>query len=100
DPGELARTDPAELARALKEARPFLQFRHDRMLQAGDLLAPEGRAPAAAAALTAVAEHPDDLVRDQYVMRLADLCQIDTAKLRERLEPLRAHPPAEKPTRR
>ena len=32
DPGELARTDPAALARAIKEARPFLQFRVDRML--------------------------------------------------------------------
>ena len=100
DPGELARTDPAELARAIKEARPFLQFRVDRMLQAGDLRTAEGRARAAEAALTAVAEHPDDLVRDQYVMRLSDLCQIDTAKLRERLEYLRAHPPAEKPARR
>ncbi len=32
DPGELARTDPTALARAIKEARPFLQFRVDRML--------------------------------------------------------------------
>jgi hypothetical protein len=70
------------------------------MLKAGDLRTAEGRARAAEAALTAVAEHPDDLVRDQYVMRLSDLCQIDTAKLRERLEYLRAHPPAEKPARR
>jgi hypothetical protein len=46
--------------------------------------------------LTAVAEHPDDLVRDQYVMQLADRCRLDTAKLRERLDYLRAHPP--KPT--
>ena len=43
DPGELARTDPADLARAIKEARPFLQFRVDRMLQAGDLA--DGRGP-------------------------------------------------------
>ena len=100
DPGELARTDPTELARAIKEARPFLQFRVDRMLKAGDLRTAEGRARAAEAALMAVAEHPDDLVRDQYVMRLSDLCQIDTAKLRERLEYLRANPPAEKPARR
>ena len=43
---------------------------------------------------TAVAEHPDDLVRDQYVMQLADRCRLDPARLRERLEHLRAHPPA------
>ena len=42
-----------------------------------------------------MAEHPDDLVRDQYVMQLADRCRVDAAKLRERLEYLRAHPPAE-----
>ena len=77
DPGELARTDPAALAQAIKEARPFLQFRVDRMLGLGNLTTAEGRARAAEAALTAVAEHPDDLVRDQYVMQLADRCRVD-----------------------
>ncbi len=100
DPGDLARTDPGGLARAIKEARPFLQFRVDRMLGSGDLTTAEGRARAAEAALTAVAEHPDDLVRDQYVMQLADRCRVDAARLRERLDHLRAHPPAESPSRR
>jgi DNA primase len=100
DPGDLARTNPTELARAIKEARPFLQFRVDRMLNAGDLTTAEGRARSADAALTAVAEHPDDLVRDQYVMQLADRCRLDPARLRERLDHLRANPPAERPTRR
>lgn len=93
DPGDLARTDPGALARAVKEARPFLQFRVDRMLGGGDLTTAEGRARAADAALTAVAEHPDDLVRDQYIMQLADRCRVDAARLRERLDHLRAHPP-------
>ena len=100
DPGDLARTDPGSLARAVKEARPFLQFRVDRMLRAGDLTTAEGRARAAEAALAAVAEHPDDLVRDQYVMQLADQCRLDATRLRERLEHLRAHPPAESAARR
>ncbi len=99
DPGDLARTDPAALARAVKEARPFLQFRVDRMLGVGDLTTAEGRARAADAALTAVAEHPDDLVRDQYIMQLADRCRLDAARLRERLDHLRAHPPAESASR-
>ncbi len=92
DPGDLARSDPEGLARAVKEARPFLQFRVDRMLSTGDLTTPEGRARAAERALAAVAEHPDDLVRDQYVMQLADRCRLDVSKLRERLEYARAHP--------
>jgi DNA primase len=95
DPGDLARTDPASLARAVAEARPFLQFRVDRMLESGDLTTAEGRARAADAALSAVAEHPDDLVRDQYVMQLSDRVRLDAPRLRERLEHLRAHPPVE-----
>jgi DNA primase len=95
DPGDLSRSDPAALARAVAEARPFLQFRVDRILKQGDLTTAEGRARAAEAALTAVAEHPDDLVRDQYVMQLSDRCRVEAPRLRERLEYLRAHPPAE-----
>ena len=94
DPGDLARSDPEGLARAVREARPFLQFRVDRVLNGSDLTTAEGRARAADAALTAVAEHPDDLVRDQYVMQLADRCRLDAVRLRERLDHLRAHPPA------
>ena len=95
DPGDLSRSDPEALARAVAEARPFLQFRVDRILSAGDLTTAEGRARAAESALTAVAEHPDDLVRDQYVMQLSDRCRLDAPRLRERLEYLRAHPPTE-----
>jgi DNA primase len=94
DPGDLARGDPDGLVRAVRDARPFLQFRVDRVLGAGDLTTAEGRARAAEAALDAVAEHPDDLVRDQYVMELADRCRLDAARLRERLDRVRAHPPS------
>ncbi|HVX20164.1 MAG TPA: DNA primase [Acidimicrobiales bacterium] len=93
DPGDLARTDPDALARAVAEARPFLQFRVDRVLAAADLASAEGRALAADAALAAVAEHPDGLVRDQYVMQVADRCRLDPALLRERLEEVRRRPP-------
>ncbi len=95
DPGDLARSDPEALAAAVAHARPFLQFRVDRILNAGDLTTAEGRARAAESALTAVAEHPDDFVRDQYVMQLSDRCRLDAPRLRERLEYLRAHPHTE-----
>jgi DNA primase len=100
DPGDLSRSDPEALAQAVAEARPFLQFRVDRILGSGDLTTAEGRARAAEAALTAVAEHPDDLVRDQYVMQLSDRCRLDASRLRDRLEHLRAHPPVAPPTKR
>jgi DNA primase len=95
DPGDLSRSDPQALAKAVTNARPFLQFRVDRLLGASDLTTAEGRARAAESALTAVAEHPDGLVRDQYVMQLSDRCRLDSARLRERLEHLRLNPPTE-----
>jgi len=50
--------------------------------QRADLRAPEGRARAAAAAMAIVSEHPNELVRDQYLMLIADRCQIDPGRLR------------------
>jgi DNA primase len=99
DPGELARTDPDVLRAAVAGARPFLQFRVERILDAADLTTPEGRARAADAALVAVAEHPDNLVRDQYVMQVAERCQLEPALLRDRLEQLRRNPPPAAPAR-
>ncbi len=92
DPDELARTSPETLQAAVAEARPFLAFRVDRVLAAADLRNVEGRARAAEAAMTVVAEHPDALVRDQYVMQIADTCRIDADRLRERLDQIRRNP--------
>ncbi len=89
DPAEVARSDPEALRRAVAEARPFLQFRVERVLGAADLSTAEGRARAADASLAAVAEHPDDLVRDQYVMTIAERCRLDPTALRRRLESIR-----------
>ena len=86
DPGDLARTDPEALRAAVAGAVPFLQFRVDRMLTASDLSTAEGRAKAAEAAVAAVAEHPDPLVRDQYVMEVADRTRLPANLLRDQLE--------------
>ena len=85
DPADLARSDPEALRTAVADAVPFLQFRVDRILAGGDLSTVEGRAKAADSALVAVSEHPDPLVRDQYVMRLADVTRLGADLLRERL---------------
>ncbi len=97
DPDDLARQDPAGLQRAVEEAVPFLRFRLARVLEAGDLSTPEGKARVAEAALDVVREHPDPLVRDQYVIEIADHTRIELARLRELLvaEPRRR--PAERP---
>jgi len=85
DPDDLARQDPAGLQRAVDEAVPFLKFRLDRVLDAGDMSTPEGKARAAEHALDVVREHPDSLVRDQYVIEIADRTRIELARLRELL---------------
>lgn len=82
DPGDLAREDPALLRKAIEEARPFLEFRVDRLLAAADLRSVEGRARAAGAAMALVSEHPNALVRDQYLMQVADRCRVDAERLR------------------
>jgi len=97
DPGEMARTDPDGLRAAVEQAKPFLQFRLDRILDAADTTTPEGRAKAADAGLAAVAEHPDNLVRDQYVMQVAERCRPEPVSLRERLEQLRREGPRPEP---
>ena len=85
DPADLARRDPELLRQAVAEARPFLGYRVERVLAGAQLDSPEGRARAAEAALAVIAEHPSDLVRDPYVMEVADRCRLDAEQLRERL---------------
>lgn len=99
DPAELARGDPDGLRQAIGQATPFLGFRVDRILAAGNLRTPEGRAKAAEAALAAVGEHPNEFVRDQYVMAVAGRCRLDPDRLRASLRrggaraPVRSIPP-------
>jgi DNA primase len=86
DPGDLWPDHAPALVAAVERAAPFLEFRVDRLLEAGDLSTIEGRARAAGAAATLVAEHPNELVRDQYVMKLAGRLQINDDRLREAVE--------------
>ncbi len=85
DPGELARRDPDALRQAITDARPFLAFRLQRIFGAADLRGPEGRARAAERALAAIAQHPNPLVRDQYLMDVSSHCRIELTQLRAQL---------------
>jgi DNA primase len=82
DPGDMSRSDPAGLAAAVAAAKPFLQFRLDRLLGGANLASAEGRARAAESAVGLVGEHPNELVREQYLMQVADRCRVDVESLR------------------
>jgi DNA primase len=86
DPADVWRESPEALVAAANDARPFLQFRLDRLLAAADLATLEGRARAGEAGIAIVAEHPSELVRDQYVMQLAGRLDIDADRMREGVE--------------
>lgn len=85
DPGELAQKNPAALRAAVENAQPYLGFRVDRVLAASNVSTPEGRARAADDALLVIKEHPNELVRDQYVMTVADYVHLSADQLRDRL---------------
>ncbi len=78
DPADLARRDPEALRSAVADAVPFLRFRLERVLDGANLATAEGRARAGEAALAVLAEHPSELVRDQYVMDVADRLRLES----------------------
>ena len=88
DPAELAQRDPEALRHAVSSAVPFLQFRLDRVLEGANLETAEGRARAAELAMAVLAEHPSELVRDQYVMKVGYELRLDEAVLRPRVATL------------
>ena len=92
DPGEMGSTDPEGLRSAVQAARPFLAFRVERILDAADSSTAEGRARGVDQALEAIAAHPNELVRDSYVMQLADWSRASPDQLRRRLEEVRRRP--------
>jgi DNA primase len=91
DPADLAQEDPERLRQAVTEAKPYLGFRLERLFAGADLRNPEGRARTAEAALGLISEHPDPLVRDQYLMQISDRCRLSPEQLRA-LRPRSAKP--------
>jgi DNA primase len=92
DPAELAQRDPDALRQAISSAVPFLRFRLDRVFDSANLATAEGRARAAERAMDVLAEHPSDLVRDGYMVEVADRLRIDLQTVRTRVADLATHP--------
>jgi DNA primase len=92
DPAELAQRDPEALRAAITAALPFLKFRLERVLEGANVATAEGRARAAELAMVVLAEHPSELVRDQYLMEVADRLRLDLNTLRSRVTELAKNP--------
>lgn len=94
DPADLAREHPERLLASVDAATPYLGFRLERLFASSDLSHPEGRARAAGEAMSMIAGHPDPLVRDQYVMVVADRCGVTPERLRTMSAPREERPVA------
>ena len=100
DPGDLWRDDQPALLASITEAKPFLAFRIDRALAAGDVSTIEGRARAATMAARVIAEHPSELVRDQYALQISESLSLDLDGVRHQITQARTNPiPASAPGR-
>lgn len=71
DPGELAQSDPAGLAKAVQAAKPFLGFRLGRVLDGQSPQSPEAVARLGEAAMAVVNEHPNVNIRKLYAGQVA-----------------------------
>ena len=71
DPGELAQHDPAGLAAAVENAKPFLGFRLGRVMDGQAPQSPEATARRAQAALEVINEHPNVNIRKLYAGEVA-----------------------------
>jgi DNA primase len=81
----MARRDPDGLRAAISQAQPYLGFQLERLFSRHDLRSPESRVRAASAAVALIGGHPNELVRDQYLMLVADRCRVEPARLRQLL---------------
>ncbi len=96
DPGDVWKDDPEVLVKAVEGAQRFMQFKMGRVLGAADLTSPEGRARAAEALVPVLREHPNELVREQYIQTAAGTLGIDHAWFKSAI----ARRPAPRPDER
>ena len=80
-PKNLTCTRPTRV-HAYDSAEPFLSYRINRVLDRADLERVEGRARAAADTGAIIAEHPNEVVRDQYLVETAQKVRVDIEQMR------------------
>ena len=83
DPDDLARSNPEDLRSRVEAGEQFLRYRLERALARANMATAQGRVRAADAALAVLDEHPSELVRDQFLMEVADKCELQPDHLRE-----------------
>ncbi len=83
DPGDLLKSQPTLLKEAVSKSKPYLSFRLDKLFSRANVSTAEGRAKAAALAVSIVNEHPDELVKDQYFVEIAGRCHLEPEQLRK-----------------
>lgn len=86
DPGELGLRDPERLRSAVSNAMPFMTYRLKRLYDGADMTSIEGRARLADQAIEVISEHPNVLVRNDYLMQLADKARFEIGDLHIKLE--------------
>jgi DNA primase len=91
DPGDLWPDDVDRITKSVEAAVPFLQFRIDRAIQAAAAQTIEDRSRVANDCVVMIAEHPNDFVRDEYVMRVASALGItNVQRIRDEVARVRA----------
>ncbi len=97
DPGDLWKHDRPRLITALEHAKPFLQFRLDRLMADADTSSTESRAIAAQRAAEAIAEHPNELVRNPYIEQVSGQLDVDYLVVKSWVDGLANRPPGSPP---
>ena len=82
DPDDYARSNPDGFMAAVNEPVEMLRWQIERSLAHADLSGIGSRAAAARAAARLVAAHPDPLVRDPYLVEIAERCSVEIRELR------------------
>ncbi|CAN5872378.1 DNA primase [soil metagenome] len=98
DPADLVQEGRGdELAKAVAEARPLLEFRIKHEVAAHDLNGPEGRARALHAAAAQLRRVNDDIARREYSRFVAREIGVDLEAVEQAIRPGGAQRPGEKP---